>query len=135
MHLGTFPNGIEFATFVMTRQSYPFENMSVPDAEALFQDARATPPPAGGISGDWDGRLIRLRTPDTTLMNQETPVPCRVSFQSANGKTTGRCTSAGMDFTFTADAASVRMLGAKALLAKLTGTPRAGDTTYVVLTR
>ena len=55
MHLGTFPDGIEFATFVMARQNYPFENMSVPDADALFNDTRATVPTADAIAGDWDG--------------------------------------------------------------------------------
>ena len=48
MHLGTFPNGIVFATFVMARQNYPFENMSVPDADALFADASVAAPGGGG---------------------------------------------------------------------------------------
>jgi len=46
MHLGTFPNGIEFAAFVMARNNYPFENMSMEDHQRMFADARNTVPTA-----------------------------------------------------------------------------------------
>src|SRR5205823_229541 len=40
MHLGEFPHGVEFATFVMARNNYPFEKMSVPDHQAIFNGDR-----------------------------------------------------------------------------------------------
>ena len=36
MHLGEYPNGFEFATFVMSRYSYPLERMSADDHRLLF---------------------------------------------------------------------------------------------------
>jgi hypothetical protein len=40
MHLGSFPDGMEFATFVMERHNYPFQNMSVEDHRLAFADPR-----------------------------------------------------------------------------------------------
>src|SRR5690606_25436223 len=51
MHLGDFPNGIEFATFVMERHNYPFENMSVPDHHAIFSDSRTRVPAPQELAG------------------------------------------------------------------------------------
>ncbi|MEO8371286.1 MAG: GMC family oxidoreductase, partial [Candidatus Solibacter sp.] len=81
MHLGTFPNGIVFSTFVMARQNYPFENMSAPDAEGLLKDPRATAPSAADVEGAWDGHLISLKTPDSSLLNQVSPVLFHAKFQ------------------------------------------------------
>ena len=39
MHLGMFPNGVEFAAFVMERYSYPLGEMSVEDHSMLFGSA------------------------------------------------------------------------------------------------
>ena len=40
MHLGPFPDGVVFSSFVMTRTNYPFEKMSVEDHQAIFADLR-----------------------------------------------------------------------------------------------
>ena len=136
MHLGTFPDGIVFATFVMARQNYPFENMSVPDADALFADPRAAVPAPDAIAGDWDGHLILARAPDTSLVNQFSPVLFHAGFQTAGGKTTAQCKSGALDFTCSPDPATLRMLGPKTLLGKWTGVaPALGDTIYFVLKR
>ena len=48
MHLGEYPNGFVFSTFVMSRYSYPLERMSVDDHRLLFAQqaaARARPTP------------------------------------------------------------------------------------------
>jgi cholesterol oxidase len=136
MHLGTFPDGIEFATFVMARQNYPFENMSVEDADALFGDARATVPTTDGIAGDWNGHLILVPAADTTLLNQVSPVLFHASFQTAAGKTTAQCKAGETAFTCGPDPASMRMLGTGTLLGKWAGVaPALADTIYFVLKR
>ena len=81
MHLGTFPDGIVFSTFVMARQNYPFEFMSAPDAEILFADPRAAAA-AADVEGDWTGHLIVLKTPDTSLLNQVSPPVFKASFRA-----------------------------------------------------
>ena len=86
MHLGTFPNGLEFATFVMARQNYPFENMSIPDHDAIFADPRAVVPQSGQIEGEWAGHLIFVATPDSTLLNQVSPVLFHAAFHAGAGK-------------------------------------------------
>jgi hypothetical protein len=136
MHLGTFPNGIVFSTFVMARQNYPFEHMSAPDAEALFADARAAVAGAAAMEGDWDGHLITLKTPDTSLLNQVSPVLFHASFRAGLAK----CSAAGVEFTRGLNAGELRLLGPKTLLGKWTGldSPVAkalGDTIWFVLKR
>ena len=73
MHLGTFPTGLEFATFVLARHNYPFTNMSIPDHQALFADPRAAVPSAPALEGSWDGHLIFLSTPDSSLIRATDP--------------------------------------------------------------
>jgi hypothetical protein len=90
MHLGDFPNGVEFATFVMARHNYPFRNMSVEDHHVLFQDARTTPPTPEQIEGSWDGRLVLLAHPNTSLLNQVNPVAFRLSFKRTPNGVEGR---------------------------------------------
>jgi cholesterol oxidase len=132
MHIGTFPDGIEFATFTMARQNYPFEHMSVPDAEALFQDARAMPPTSDLIAGDWDGHLILARSPDTSLANQFSPVLFHAKF----GESTAQCKAGAVAFSCAPELGSMRMLGPKTLLGKWKGVaPGLGDTIYFVLKR
>ncbi len=136
MHLGTFPNGIVFATFVMARQNYPFENMSAPDAEALLADARVAPPDAAAIEGDWDGHLIALKTPDSSLLNQVSPVLFHASFHAGSAK----CSAAGVDFARTPNPDELRLLSPTTLLGRWTGldSPVAkalGETIYFVLKR
>lgn len=66
MHLGEYPNGFEFATFVMSRYSYPLERMSVEDHRLLF--ARPDLAAVAQPQGDWTGHLILLDRPATALM-------------------------------------------------------------------
>ena len=74
MHLGEFPNGIEFATFVMARYSYPLEKMSIEDHQTIFsQPGRAIPGPAQ-LQGEWDGDLIFLEHPNTALLQRVDPI-------------------------------------------------------------
>jgi hypothetical protein len=82
MHLGEFPNGIEFSTFVMARQNYPFEKMSVQDHQLLFAHERTRPPTATDLEGNWRGTLIFLATPDLSLWNQANPEVFEASFHS-----------------------------------------------------
>ncbi|MGH9629457.1 MAG: hypothetical protein ACRD7E_14140, partial [Bryobacteraceae bacterium] len=85
MHLGDFPNGLEFATFVMERHNYPFENMSVPDHHAMFSDPRTRVPGPEELPGEWDGRLVLLPRPNTSLLNQVNPVLFRMIFEADGG--------------------------------------------------
>jgi hypothetical protein len=81
MHLGDFPNGLEFATFVMERHNYPFEKMSVPDHHAIFNDPRTRVPRPEELPGEWEGHLVLLPRPNTSLMNQANPVLFRIIFE------------------------------------------------------
>jgi len=87
MHLGTFPHGVEFATFVMARNNYPFRNMSVADHQAIFAHPRVTVPSPQQSEGNWKGYLIFLTTPDTSLLNQVSPAVMQVSFHGDGQKT------------------------------------------------
>ncbi len=84
MHLGEFPNGVEFATFVMARYSYPLENMSVDDHRLLFERPDLSAPTADETQGDWEGHLILLDHPATTLLTP--PRPALFRLESANGR-------------------------------------------------
>jgi cholesterol oxidase len=83
MHLGTFPTGMEFATFVMARNNYPFENMSVEDHRLIFADQRTWAPSAAELEGQWNGHLIFVANPNATLLNQVSPVLFHVSFDAS----------------------------------------------------
>ncbi|MGO8815166.1 MAG: GMC family oxidoreductase N-terminal domain-containing protein [Terriglobia bacterium] len=80
MHLGDFPNGIEFATFVMARNNYPFQNMSVEDHQVLFADPHTTVPTATQLTGQWNGNLIFVEHPNSTILNQLNPVVFQLAF-------------------------------------------------------
>jgi hypothetical protein len=134
MHLGTFPNGVMFATFVMARNNYPFEFMAVPDAEVLFADGRVKAPDAAAIEGAWDGHLILLKTP--SLLNQVSPVLFHASFHAGSAS----CSAAGVTFARGLNLSELRLLGPKTLLGKWTGLDPAaakalGDPIYFVLKR
>ncbi len=90
MHLGTFPDGVVFSSFVMTRNNYPFEKMSVEDHQAIFADPRTTVPGAAQLEGEWDGNLIFLAHPNVSLLNQANPVLFRLSFRAAGNQVEGR---------------------------------------------
>jgi hypothetical protein len=80
MHLGDFPNGLEFAAFVMARHNYPFEKMSAPDHQAIFEGKRARVPTPDELVGNWEGHLVFLTRPDVSLLNQFNPVAFRLRF-------------------------------------------------------
>lgn len=80
MHLGKFPTGIEFATFVMARHNYPFAKMSVPDHRVIFESAHTRVPSPDQVAGEWKGYLIFLTRPDISLLNQLNRVLFHVKF-------------------------------------------------------
>ncbi len=90
MHLGRFPDGLEFSTFVMARHNYPFEKMTMEDHRLLFADARAVPPGADQLAGDWQGHLLLLDHPRLSLMNQANPALFRVAFERNGPKLEAR---------------------------------------------
>lgn len=90
MHLGTFPHGPEFATFVMARNNYPFEKMSVPDHTAIFTSNQVRVPSPAELAGAWNGHLIFLTRPDISLLNQLNPVLFRLRLLSAGDSVEGR---------------------------------------------
>lgn len=92
MHLGTFPRGREFATFVMSRNNYPFEKMTVPDHDAIFNGGRAHAPALADLSGSWAGHLVFLRRPELALHNQFNPRVLRVEFSSPGAPPEARWT-------------------------------------------
>jgi hypothetical protein len=91
MHLGEFPRGVEFATFVMARHNYPFEQMSMEDQRLLFDHARAAAPEPAQLAGDWTGRLILLARAGSILTKSPNPVMLRLSFRDVDTGIEGRC--------------------------------------------
>ena len=89
MHLGTFPKGYEFATFVMARNNYPPQKMGVPDHDALFGSAETSAPSPTDLAGEWTGHLIFLRHPELALHNQFNPPVLRATFESSGGTVHG----------------------------------------------
>ena len=81
MHLGQFPNGVEFATFVLERHNYPFEKMSVQDHQLIFSDPRTSVPLSEELAGAWAGHLIFLSNPNVSLLNQVNPVLLKMTFE------------------------------------------------------
>jgi cholesterol oxidase len=68
MHLGDFPNGIEFSPFAMARYSYPLERMSIDDHRMICARPDVVAPSAAQLQGEWDGHLILLDHPSTALL-------------------------------------------------------------------
>lgn len=90
MHVGDFPRGIEVATFVMARHNYPFEKMSVPDHQLIFNGDHVRVPTPAEIAGTWDGHLIFLTRPDSSLLNRLNPVAFRLRFMTTGAGVEGR---------------------------------------------
>jgi hypothetical protein len=90
MHLGDFPDGIEFATFVMARHNYPFEKMSVEDHQLIFADPRTSVPRPAQLEGAWEGHLVFLTRPNLSLANRANPVAFRLQFKVRGSKVEGR---------------------------------------------
>lgn len=91
MHLGEFPHGMEFATFVMARHNYPFAHMSIDDHRLLFDHDRAVPPEQAQLAGPWTGRVIMLARAGSILMTAVNPVTALLSFQPTDDGVEGRC--------------------------------------------
>jgi hypothetical protein len=104
MHLGSFPRGREFATFVLARNNYPFEKMAVPDHDAIFGGDRVRVPAVPELEGSWTGYLVFLRHPETALHNQFNPPLLRFDFTPA-GTTPG----VRMQFALASSNRSVRL--------------------------
>ncbi|MCS6952198.1 MAG: GMC family oxidoreductase [Bryobacterales bacterium] len=86
MHLGEFPDGIEFATFVMERNNYPFEKMSVEDHRLIFDHPRVRVPAREMLAGEWKGHLVWLTRPNVSLLNAANPVLFRLRFVPSGDK-------------------------------------------------
>jgi cholesterol oxidase len=80
MHLGHFPNGVEFATFVMERYSYGFEFMSIDDYRLLFAGSQPPTPPQ--LAGQWSGNFIFLEHPNVALLSYPQPPAVQLTFLS-----------------------------------------------------
>jgi hypothetical protein len=85
MHIGRFPKGFQFATFVMSRHNYPFEKMFVPDHEALLAGGHLRSPSRSELAGAWRGYVVFLHRADHTLHNQFNPRAIRCDFTSDGG--------------------------------------------------
>jgi hypothetical protein len=78
MHLGQFPNGIEFSTFVMSRHNYPLERMSLDDHECIFAMPATAAVPASELTGGWEGVLTPIENPGTALLRQLPPATAKL---------------------------------------------------------
>jgi hypothetical protein len=116
MHMGTFPNGVEFASFVMARNNYPFENMSLEDHARILADSRNAAPSPGSFTGKWSGRVISVPSTTATLANQASPVLFEVTFAVQNGQTVGQFRVGPVEFSQAVDPASMRSINANTLL-------------------
>lgn len=83
MHLGRFPNGLEFATFVMERHNYPFEKMAVKDYEAILALESVKPAQPAQLQGKWEGHLLSNEDPDRVLLHKSNPHGIRLKFEDA----------------------------------------------------
>lgn len=109
MHLGRFPDGFVFATFVMTRNNYPFEKMAVPDHDAIMSGARARVPTPPELTGSWKGSLVFLRRPDVALHNQFNPPLLRFDFTGDGGTAWSRIGPLTSDYRMQFDPDCVRL--------------------------
>jgi cholesterol oxidase len=108
MHLGTFPDGIEFAAFVLARNNYPFENMSIEDHRRIFADPRNTVPALAQLTGGWSGYLVLLPTTANTLLNQVSPVLFQVSFETQGQQIKAQYQVGPAQFSKTLDAGALQ---------------------------
>jgi cholesterol oxidase len=115
MHIGDFPNGMEFATFVMSRHNYPLTAMSADDHRLLMTDARTTDPTAAAIAGNWEGRLILLPNANLSLVNQHNPVVFRCSF-AADGSAQYKL--GGLTFAKSAALTGLRLVNETTLIGR-----------------
>ena len=81
MHLGEFPNGIEFSTFVMARQNYPYEKMAIDDHRLLMTHPETRQPSQAELEGNWRGTFVFLSAPNLSLLNQANPEVFQAEFR------------------------------------------------------
>lgn len=91
MHLGPFPHGVEFATFVMERNNYPFEKMSIDDHRLICGDARVSVPKPSDLDGSWQATLLFLTRPHLSLLNQANPAFFRMTCARNGATVTAKC--------------------------------------------
>jgi cholesterol oxidase len=100
MHLGQFPNGIEFSAFVMSRHNYPLERMSLDDHQRIFDSPAAVAVPAAELAGEWKGNLVPAENPGTSLLQQVAPAPASLT-AAANGSYTITLAGGATNLTLT----------------------------------
>ncbi|MEZ5355710.1 MAG: hypothetical protein R2762_24005 [Bryobacteraceae bacterium] len=86
MHLGAFPNGLEFAAFVLERHNYPFLKMAAADYRLLATDPAVAPLAPDAAVGKWEGTLLTLADPNRVLLSQVNPHRLRVQITRVGGK-------------------------------------------------
>ena len=126
---------LEFATFVMARNNYPFEKMSVEDHQLLFKDPHTHVPTAAQLTGQWNGNLIFVEHPNSTILNQLNPVVFQLVFATQGTQLQARykfgliSTGAQVEMTpefvrlsdFTAFQGEIRMIDNDTLIGKWVG--------------
>lgn len=85
MHLGEFPRGRVFGTFVMARSNHPFQKMSVPDHDAIFTSDHAVAPRPSDLEASWRGHVVFSRQPELNLHHQFNPPLVRLDVREAGG--------------------------------------------------
>jgi cholesterol oxidase len=123
MHLGTFPDGLEFGAFVMARNNYPFENMSMEDHQRMFGDPRNTAPAAGQLTGNWSGRLIVQPATTNSLLNQVNPVLFQVAISDRGA---AQFQAGPVSFAVNVDGTTFRVIDANTVLCRSTPSAIAG---------
>jgi hypothetical protein len=100
MHLGQFPNGIEFSAFVMSRHNYPLERMSLDDHQRIFALPAAVAVAAAELAGEWEGHLVPIENPGTSLLQQLAPAPAKLA-AAADGNYTMTLSGGATNLTLT----------------------------------
>lgn len=118
MHLGEFPNGVEFATFVMERYSYSLQDMSIEDHQMLLGRTDFPRPSPGQVTGEWTGNFIVVEHPNTALLDHPERLPVRLTWRP-NAPLRMELGN-GMKWDITADlsAQELRMLGQDTVIGK-----------------
>jgi len=85
MHLGEFPNGMEFSTFVMSRYNYPLERMTIDDHQMIFEQPGFKAPKQQQLQGKWHGSLVTRQTPNALLLSVPKPVEFELTDAAPEG--------------------------------------------------
>ena len=117
-HLGRFPRGVRAGTFLLARNSYPFDKMSVPDHNAIFDAPDTATPTLVDLRGAWRGTRVFIRRPDIALGNQFNPSLGSVTMESGTDRQTPRVTARARLTRLGFDQSQLRMAGPATLLAR-----------------